>query len=168
MRGGTASKLDHAGNRELMKFLGQCRSEFLANQQSRLSERLFGQTGSPFLAHQVVQNSSVHFTEVRCSSLEVGILRFFLVGRVTRKDRMPTGRRVQVLLLDFCLDLIEDGRISEHHSLSIENVQVIRIQGGSETVNTTIEFLYGCRNGRAKSRDFSRDLGSRLYGVCRN
>ena len=151
-----------------MKFLGQCRSQFLANQQSRLSERLYGQTGSQFLAHQVVQNSSVHFTEVRCSSLEVGILRLFLVGRVTRKDRMPCGRCVQVLLLDFCLDLIEDGRICENHSLSVENVQVIRIQGGSEAINPLIEFLYGCRNGRAKSFDFSRDIGRRLYGVCRN
>src|SRR5271165_6897494 len=116
----------------------------------------------------MVQNSSVHFTEVRCSRPEVGILRFFLVGRVTRKDRMPRGRRVQVLLLDFCVDLIEDGRICENHSLSVENVQVIRIQGGSEAFNTSVEFLYGCRNGRAKSRDFSRNIGSRLYGVWRN
>src|ERR1700730_7771046 len=116
----------------------------------------------------MVQNRSVHFTEVRCSSPEVGILCFFLIGRITRKGGMPGGRRVQVLLLDFCLDLMEDGRICENHSLSVENVQVIRIQGGSETVNTSVEFLYRCRNGGAKSRDFSGDIGSRLYGVCRN
>ena len=98
---GSASELDHSCNREATQLLCESRRKFLANQDSGISERLVGQSRSLFIVDQARQHSSFHFSEVRCSSPKVGIVRLFLLGCVAGKGLMPCRRRVQVLLLDF-------------------------------------------------------------------
>src|SRR5277367_4527925 len=94
------SELDHSCNREATQLLCESRREFLTNQYRGLSERLVGQTSSLFIV-KACQHRSLHFPEVGCSSPKVGIVSLFLIGCVARKDLMPCGRRVQVLVLDF-------------------------------------------------------------------
>src|ERR1700722_853307 len=125
MRRWAASELDYSGNREPAKPLGKGRSEFFAHQNRSLDEGVTRQRSSLFLIDQAAQDRSLHFTEVCCPGPKVGILGLLLVGCVARKDLMPGGRRIQVLLLDPGLDLFEDGRVREDHSLSIENLQFV-------------------------------------------
>src|SRR5580704_16303075 len=130
-----------------------------------MNKRLDGWARSVLLIDQVGDHRPFHFPEIRGASAKVGIVRLFLVSCVPGKDLLPSSGRVQVLLLNPGLDLLEDCRVREDHSLGVEDIQIPRLQGGSQTVNAVVKRRNGFGDRCAEFFLFPRDVRGGLDSI---